>query len=201
MDQRLSYHLEESESPIDSPTPSSPRERKRRGRKPIRPNDPVKKKTEEKDKYWLRAFRAYMKTLYPHIKSNLSTEERNFWREHLGPSGKPEKGHQFRSYGRRYKDYLFSQPTFTTHFRAWFQEHAEEELAKKYRPESDLWFVFYDYAQKDLYNYIPKSMGSLRESPVTESTTPPGSRDYIIDMVGLDEDHQIDELFSNHQNL
>src|SRR5574343_341559 len=48
---------------------------KKRGRKPIRPLDPIKKKTEEKDKYWLRAFRAYMRAYYPTVRERLRTEE------------------------------------------------------------------------------------------------------------------------------
>ena len=36
-------------------------ERPKRGRKRLRPNDPIRTKTEEKDKFWLRAFRSYMR--------------------------------------------------------------------------------------------------------------------------------------------
>lgn len=74
--------------------PSSPNSRKKRGRKPLRPFDPVKKKTEEKDKYWLRAFRGYMKVNYPALRDEMTAEDRAFWREHLGSEGKPEKGHR-----------------------------------------------------------------------------------------------------------
>ena len=51
---------------------------KKRGRKPIRPNDPIKKKTEEKDKYWLRGFRGYMKNHYNEIAHTLNPEEQAF---------------------------------------------------------------------------------------------------------------------------
>lgn len=76
----------------DLSPPSSPNARKRRGRKPLRPFDPVKKKTEEKDKYWLRAFRSYMKTNYAVLRGEMSADDRTFWKEHLGSDGKPEKG-------------------------------------------------------------------------------------------------------------
>jgi hypothetical protein len=69
-------------------------QKRRRGRKPLRPQDPIKKKTEEKDKYWLRAFRAYMQTIYSDIDGLLCPSERNFWREHLSAAGKPEKGNR-----------------------------------------------------------------------------------------------------------
>ena len=36
-------------------------DRPKRGRRPLRPYDPIRKKTEEKDKYWLRAFRSYIR--------------------------------------------------------------------------------------------------------------------------------------------
>ena len=76
----------------ESSPPSSPHAKKRRGRKPLRPFDPVKKKTEEKDKYWLRAFRSYMKENYAVFRGEMSADDRLFWKDHLGPDGKPEKG-------------------------------------------------------------------------------------------------------------
>ena len=76
---------------------------KKRGRKPIRPLDPVKKKTEEKDKYWLRNFRKYIKEIFAKISNNLSEEDYEFWTEHLGLQGVPEKGNKFSSYGKKYK--------------------------------------------------------------------------------------------------
>mmetsp|Transcript_30186 Transcript_30186/g.29863 ORF Transcript_30186/g.29863 Transcript_30186/m.29863 type:complete len:123 (+) Transcript_30186:39-407(+) len=62
------------------PEPLSPgsENRKKRGRKPIRPNDPIKKKTEEKDKFWLRSFRSYISNNYPHFKTKLTAEENSF---------------------------------------------------------------------------------------------------------------------------
>lgn len=127
--------------------------KKRRGRRPLRPLDPIRKKTEEKDKYWLRAFRAYMRAAYPCLRERMSPEDRVFWEAYLSPSGKPGKGGQFSSYGRAYKSFLFSKPTFMKCFRRWFTEFGEAELAKKCARSTDLWFVFYDYASKDLYGH------------------------------------------------
>lgn len=150
-----------SSSPVSSPKGS-----KKRGRKPLRPFDPVKKKTEEKDKYWLRSFRGYMKTNYQLLRVEMTAEDRAFWREHLGPEGKPEKGRRyvllsFLSYGRSYKDYLFSNSSFTSLFQRWFAQEGARELEKKYGRGSDLWFVFYDFAEKELLNYVPKDVGAL----------------------------------------
>ena len=107
----------------DSEKKSQPRKKKlshiqkKRGRKPIRPLDPVKKKTEEKDKYWLRNFRKYIKENFSKISTNMSEEDLNFWTEHLGNQGVPEKGNKFSSYGKKYKNYLFSNYDFVSRFQ------------------------------------------------------------------------------------
>ncbi|CAG9314807.1 unnamed protein product [Blepharisma stoltei] len=179
------------------PEPLSPgsENRKKRGRKPIRPNDPIKKKTEEKDKYWLRVFRAYMKSRYSKIKQRLNTTEQLFWLEYLGPSGKPGKGNQFLSYGKKYKNFLFSEPIFVAAFRDWFQNNGHEDLSKKCQPGSDLWYVYYDYASKDLMNYIPHGASSVDsgDSPLSCTSPPelqesPFTDDIDFCMVGTDND-------------
>jgi hypothetical protein len=57
----------------------------------LRPQDPIKKKTEEKDKYWLRAFRTYMQGAYLDIQVSLFPHEQIFWRSFLSAAGKPGK--------------------------------------------------------------------------------------------------------------
>lgn len=166
----------------------------KRGRRPIRPFDPIKKKTEEKDKYWLRAFRGFMKTNYPRLKKNMTSDERYFWREHLSPEGKPEKGNRFLSYGKQYKNSLFSNPCFVRLFKQWFSEHSEEELLKKCARDSDLWFVFYDYGSKDLFNYDPAAPSPMPDSGSVsprnrmspEPHDPPPIADYDITMIETD---------------
>lgn len=142
----------------------TPALRKKRGRRPLRPNDPIRKKTEEKDKYWLRAFRAYMKLHFTIKKETMNEFELLFWLNHLGPTGKPEKGKKYRSYGTKYKDFLFSHSTFVNYFQEWFTECGHEELSKRCNPESGLWVVFYNYAAEELINYIPRSAASLNSS-------------------------------------
>jgi hypothetical protein len=91
LDLQLSRHLEFSPVQVPHSLEHSPK-RGRRGRKPLRPQDPVKKKTEEKDKYWLRGFRAYMKLEYERLRPSFVPADQLFWRDHLGAGGKPEKG-------------------------------------------------------------------------------------------------------------
>lgn len=177
--------------------PDSPKGKKKRGRKPLRPFDPVRKKTEEKDKYWLRAFRSYMKANYVILRAEMSADDRIFWREHLGVEGKPEKGRRydicsFLSYGKKYKDYLFSHPTFVFHFQRWFTQHGAAELGKKYPQNTDLWFVFYDFASKELLNYVPSD-------PEQVAVAVPGAvdpNDELFDMDMIDAEDMADSLLS-----
>mmetsp|Transcript_18020 Transcript_18020/g.18016 ORF Transcript_18020/g.18016 Transcript_18020/m.18016 type:complete len:136 (+) Transcript_18020:314-721(+) len=96
-----------------------------------------------------------MKFNYPNIESSLTDEEKTFWLDHLGGNGKPDKGNKFLSYGKKYKDYLFSRQFFVEQFQSWFNNYGQCELVKKCKPDSDLWFVYYDYAAQELYNYTP----------------------------------------------
>ncbi|CAG9330155.1 unnamed protein product [Blepharisma stoltei] len=140
--------------------------RRKRGRKPIRPNDPIKKKTEEKDKFWLRSFRSYISNNYHHFKTKLTAEDNSFWASYVSSKGKPDKGNKFLSYGRKYKNYLFSHPSFVKYFQEWFKNFGAQELSRKCQPGSDLWFVFYDYGSNDLYNYFPHD-STVKESSST----------------------------------
>lgn len=165
---------------------------KKRGRRPLRPFDPIKKKTEEKDKYWLRGFRAYMKAEYSHIRAQMSTEDRAFWREYLSIGGKPEKGNTYLSYGKKYKDFLFSHKTFTELFRDWFVTKGQQELAKKCEPNSDLWFVFYDYGVKELLPYEANSVTSSPELVPSNSKSPSGLYDFTM----VDSEDLVDSMLA-----
>lgn len=176
---------------FDQKTPLE-RDRKKRGRRPLRPFDPIKKKTEEKDKYWLRGFRAYMKAEYNHIRAQISTEDRVFWREYLSIGGKPEKGNAYLSYGKKYKDFLFSHKTFTELFRDWFVTKGEQELAKKCEPNSDLWFVFYDYGVKELLPYEVNSATSSPELFPSNSKSPSALYDFTM----VDSEDLVDSLLA-----
>ncbi|OMJ93502.1 hypothetical protein SteCoe_3474 [Stentor coeruleus] len=126
------------------------KEKKKRGRKPLRPNDPIRKKTEIKDKYWLRAFRNFVKNHFSLIKKLITGDELIFWLQYISRSGKPGKDSGFLSYGKNYKSFLFREKSFHKIFKAWFMEFGCEELSKKYEFGSDLWFIYYDYALKEI---------------------------------------------------
>lgn len=172
---------------------------KKRGRKPNRPFDPVHKKTEEKDKYWLRAFRAYMLTRFAQIRKTMTAEERFFWRDYLGPEGKPEKGNRFSSFGKQYKNALFANPSFVQHFKEWFLAYGEIELLKKYSKQSPLWFVFYDYAAKDLLGYDPNSQKPAQPAS-SLSPIPPATPEQIEEtllMLSNEEGSDVDMLLED----
>jgi hypothetical protein len=128
-------------------------DRPKRGRRPLRPYDPIRKKTEEKDKYWLRAFRSHIRKIVENNEIIMGNDEADFWEFYLGPNGKPGKGHKFLSYGKKYKGYLFANEFFVKRFRQWFEETGDQLLLKKYERGTAEWFVFYDYAARDLYYY------------------------------------------------
>lgn len=134
------------------PVHEYPKVQKRRGRKPLRPNDPIKKKTEIKDKYWLRAFRNFVKSNFSLIKKLFTIKQLEFWICYISKSGKPGKDSAFLSYGKKYKEFLYSGSMFLDVFRAWFLEYGEYELLRRYKRDSDLWFIYYDYALKEIAN-------------------------------------------------
>ena len=98
---------------------------------------------------------------------------------------------RFLSYGKKYKDYLFSHFTFVSHFQRWFTQLGPTELAKKYPRDSDLWFVFYDFAAKELLNYQPSD-------PEEVHIAEPGTVDpnELFDMDMIDAEEMADSLLS-----
>lgn len=111
----------------------------------------MRKKTEEKDKYWLRAFHRYMKRTYPRMRAGLSALDRQFWEFVLSREGTPGKHCQsescrFASYGKAYKGYIFSHLTYVRLFHNWFLSIGEPELSLKYDPQSEGYVQLHDYA-------------------------------------------------------
>ena len=134
--------------------------KKKRGRKPLRPNDPIRKKTEIKDKYWLRAFRNFVKINFSIIKRIFTMNQLEFWLCYISKAGKPGKDSKFLSYGKNYKAYLYLGPGFLDLFKAWFLEFGKTELSRRYEQGSDLWFIYYDYALKEIADRGSYSNGS-----------------------------------------
>ncbi len=154
-------------------------DRPKRGRRPLRPYDPIRKKTEEKDKYWLRAFRSHIRKIVESEDNHMVKDELDFWEFYLGPNGKPGKGHKFLSYGKKYKSFLFANQFFVCRFRQWFEENGEGLLLKKYEPGTAEWFVFYDYAARDLYYYSQASSIRMSGNPVLPAAPP--EDEFMID--------------------
>lgn len=142
---------------------------RKRGR-PKRTGPPrVQKKTEEKDKYWLRAFHKYMRRRYPCLRRELSEADRQFWEFLLSRDGTPGKGYKsvscrFASYGKAYKDFIFSHVTYTLFFRSWFLSTGEPQLRLKYEPQSDLYRELHAYALQLLS--LPNT--DVPDSPLSE---------------------------------
>ena len=127
-----------------------------RGRKPSL-LAPVKgnKKTEEKDKFWLRAFRSAMRKHFHRKKKELASCDRSFWREYLSKDGEPGKNNRFSSYSRSYKNHLFSRHSFVKCFREWLATDGMQELRIKHNPELEpvTYQVLLEYAREVLFVY------------------------------------------------
>lgn len=135
---------------------STQTEKPHRGRKPNPPSFLTgTKKTEEKDKFWLRAFRSAMKRDFPGFKSDLPLSDRAFWRDYVSKAGEPGKAHRFQSYSRSYKDYLFSSREFAERFGQWLETEGVRELRRKYNPEAkpEMYEMMWEYAKNVLAVY------------------------------------------------
>lgn len=142
-----------------------------------------------------------MRAYYPTVRERLRTDEQEFWDYHLSPNGKPGKGNKYASYGKNYKQFIFTQPSFCLFFRQWFREFGELELSKKCPRSTDLWIVFHQYAAHDLYYYnelqsqARLDMGDSPLMPV--ETAPPLPIDgFSLGGDVMDMDKDVDAYFS-----
>jgi hypothetical protein len=117
-----------------------------RGRKKIRPGNPLK--TEVLDKYWLRAFKNFIKMQHIEVKSISNDPE--FWSWYL-TSGKPGKNTSYLSYNSKYKKKLFENSSFSGLFAAWALIFGSLRLPKKILKAS--WEFYYQYLYQEL---LPK---------------------------------------------
>lgn len=150
---------------FDMEQPALEPQKKKRGRKPLRPNDPIRTKTEEKDKFWLRAFRSYIRKYIDVHWKEFSDDERAFWKFYFSANGKPGKKKKFLSYGRVYKNFLFDNIYFKNRFKTWFANEGDTVLERKYSPGTNEYYVYYNYCQTELYVY--------NEAKNTNSTSQP----------------------------
>jgi hypothetical protein len=139
--------------------------KKKRGRKPLRPNDPIRTKTEEKDKFWLRAFRSYIRKHVDSVWRELTDEEKYFWKFYFSANGKPGKKRKFLSYGKVYKSFLFDNKFFKVRFKEWFTSEGDSVLERKYKPGTNEYFVYYNYCQTELFCYNEEKVVACMSQP------------------------------------
>ena len=72
------------------------------------------------------------------------------------------------SYGKKYKNHLFSNKSFAYYFKKWFFSHGKAELSKKYNEKSDVWFVLYDYGCRELINFLRLRSESANDKNSTD---------------------------------
>ena len=89
---------------FDLEQPALEPEKKKRGRKPLRPNDPIRTKTEEKDKFWLRAFRSFVRKFVDIHCKEFVTMSVPFGSFTLARMGNNERKKRDLFYGRLYKN-------------------------------------------------------------------------------------------------
>lgn len=125
---------------------SSKKAGKKRGRKPRRPQNRPNRMVETIEKYWVRSFRKYIKLHLDKIKFVFNEREMQFWGAFVSKSTKNSKNSQFSTENQEFKTHLHEEKSFGMVFKAWFVEYGEEELSKKFQKNSDMWFIYYEYA-------------------------------------------------------
>jgi hypothetical protein len=131
------------------------------------------KKTEELDKFWLRAFREYIKKNY--YKYEFTLDQKMFWEEYFSEDNMPGKGKEFLSYGKRYKLFLFKNQIFAERFSEWFAIRGKEKLAEKRSPESFIFKEYYSYAKDELLTFARRILDNVISPLGSPSNSPPYS--------------------------
>lgn len=109
----------------------------KRGRKKIRPHNPIK--TEIMDKFWFRGFREFMKINYFDIRMYLDDEDVIFLHNFLSANGIPNKKGPYLSYSKAYKASLFSSKVFSKYFIAWAWFFSLMKCYKKFKGNWELY--------------------------------------------------------------
>jgi hypothetical protein len=130
---------------LEVPSSEPPRP-KSRGRKKLRPGNPLK--TEVLDKYWLRAFKNFVKGNYFELKT--VSKDKEFWNWYFA-KGKPGKNGEYLSYNSQYKQRLFGNPSFCAAFAAWGIAMGGSLKPKKSLKAS--WEFYFNYFFQELIPY------------------------------------------------
>jgi hypothetical protein len=132
---------------------------KTRGRKKLRPGNPLK--TEVLDKFWLRAFKNFTKL---HLKSiSQFSKEREFWTWYSS-RGKPGRKSNFLSYNSSFKEKLFKSKSFCSFFSAWGLVFGCFVSQKKVLKAS--WEFYFEYLLKEL---VPKAYQNVDMEELTSA--------------------------------
>lgn len=142
----LQLHLN-PEFTFSSEHPKAKKASKTRGRKKLRPGNPLK--TEVMDKFWLRLFRSFVKSHLDSICS--SSSDKDFWKWFIS-KGKPGKHCNFLSYNKEYRERIFANPSFCALFAAWGMNPGYCLNLRNNLKES--WTFYFDYLTCEL---VPKA--------------------------------------------
>jgi hypothetical protein len=126
---------------------------KTRGRKKLRPGNPLK--TEVLDKFWLRAFKNFIKANSRSL--NRATKDKDFWTWYCS-RGKPGRKSSYLSYNSSYKEKLFRNSSFCSLFTAWAMVYGLPACQKKILKVP--WEFYFEYLMKEL---MPKGCGTSNE--------------------------------------
>lgn len=130
-----------------SNSPKAKQLSKARGRKKLRPGNPLK--TEVMDKFWLRLFRSFIKSNFGSICS--ASSDKDFWKWFIF-KGKPGKDCSFLSYNKEYRERIFSNPSFCALFAAWGMNPGYSLNLRNNLKES--WTFYFEYLT---YELVPKA--------------------------------------------
>ena len=141
---------------------------KRRGRKPIRPHLQGRK-TEDLDKFWLRKFKAYAKKDPAQVVEN--TKDREFWNWFFSKSSDPSvSNHMFKSFSRKYKQFLLKNTEFVEQFRLWYENKGRNEAFSRFN--EPLAQQYCDYVENELFKMM---------DPKPEVIKPTGPENFLAD--------------------
>lgn len=86
----------------------------------------------------------------------------------------PGKGKEYKSYGKRYKMWLFDNEIFALQFSRWFITHGSDKLAEKRAAGTPIYNEYYNYAKDDLLTFYERLHNSMI-SPPDASPSPTAS--------------------------
>ena len=131
-------------------------EKSSRGRKKLRPGNPLK--TEVLDKLWFRLFTNFVKSNFQDIQA--LTNNSDYWTWYLA-DGKPGRRSKFLSYNLKYKQMLFENRSFSSMFAVWGSIYGTLITPNKTLKAS--WVHYYQYLFREL---IPQAFENADQEEI-----------------------------------